>query len=305
MIKSGAFLLKKHNVLLCITFFIIILCLAGCKSAPAGHSVDPLSLLDENKSFYFSIPKEADSDLFFNTIKNSVAGISDKDAKKLCGYLKHIYAGVDFYKRGKSVQASISSTIPRKYVPSILSKKNGWLSQVYTVSLTQNNYNEYFQNNINLSFPSDNIICLSDNKKSVDSMLESYDKIFTFPIDEPITDEFKIQDEVSFWLKGADNEIRFYSYKPQVLLTQFIGINLDLKLKTIKGAIIEEEDNSPFYTMSLIFDFQSPKYCKAGKALVLMTFGLNNSEAKMISDTSFEISGMTLNKQKLQKMLIP
>ena len=110
------------------TSILLILLLAGCKSAPAGRTVDPLELIDSESSFYIAVPRAADNILIERIITGFYEQTSEADAKMIADHVNKVYCGLNRSKHGTEVQASIDGSIPQKYIPKVLSAKNGWVT---------------------------------------------------------------------------------------------------------------------------------------------------------------------------------
>lgn len=305
--------MKKLKIFLSLLSFISIIILAGCKSTPAGTTVNPLSIIDEGHSFYIAIPKTADPELLNNVIKNNINGLSEKNISQLAGYLNKVYAGIDFTRNGTSIQAAIESTFPRKYASNVLTKKNGWEKNQLKIDCgfsqcTVDKYDVYNQEPINLAFPADHIICLADSKESIKSLIQNYDynAFYESTADhssENYNSYYQMPDDIYNWIKYSDNAIKFYTTSPKIIVSQIIGTNIDLSLETIKGTITQSTDSNNLYSMDCVFKFLSPKSMKAGKAILTIGFQLDKSDIEVISDREFEIKGIQIKKDRIYKLL--
>ena len=114
------------------TSLLLVLLLAGCKSAPAGRPVDALELIDDQSSFYIAVPREADNVLIERIISGFYKDASQEDAKMIADRVTKVYCGLNRSRHGTEVQASVEGNIPKKYLPKLLSAKNGWVSSDYT-----------------------------------------------------------------------------------------------------------------------------------------------------------------------------
>ena len=168
--------MKKHNLRkLChaelvsasILFFLL---LAGCKSAPAGRPVDALELIDDQSSFYIAVPRAADNVLIERIITGFYQYASEADSKMIADRVNKVYCGLNRSKQGTDVQASIDGNIPKKYLPKVLSEKNGWVTSDYTPKNSAASYKLY-SGAVEMAFPSDKIACVGRN---LEGMIDKY-----------------------------------------------------------------------------------------------------------------------------------
>ena len=113
----------------------------------------------------------------------------------------------------------------------------------------------------------------------------------------------ELEPELTSYLKGAENEIRFYANKPQSFLTILTGAQLDLKLIDVKGAFRTDPKHPKQYFLDLDFQFKNGTFLKAGKSLLILAFGLTNSQEEIIGDSELIIRGIRLDKEQLYKLL--
>ena len=207
------------------TNILLILLLAGCKSAPAGRPVDPLELIDAESSFYIAVPRAADNVLIERIITGFYDHASEADAKMIADHVNKVYCGLNRSKHGTEVQASIDGNIPQKYIPKVLSAKNGWVTSDYSPAESLNKYKIY-SGPVEMTFPSGKIACVGRN---LEGMLDKYDSLSTLPAEDTTVLYSDLDEELTSYLKGAETEIRFYANKPQSFLTILTGAQLDLK----------------------------------------------------------------------------
>ena len=313
MIRSGVLRLKKHNrairhavlehrhaefisasIILFLGFF-----LAGCKSAPAGRPVDALELIDDQSSFYIAVPKAADNVLIERIFTGFYPDASEEDAKMVSDRVNKVYCGLNRSKHGTEIQASIEGNIPQKYLPKILSEKNGWVSSVYVPKNSVKPYKIY-SGTVEMSFPSDKIACVGRN---LEGMLDKYDSLSMLPAEDTTELYSDLEQELTSYLKGAETEIRFYANKPQSFLTILTGAQLDLKLIDVKGSFRTDPKHENQYLLNLDFRFKNGKFLKAGRTLLVLAFGLTNSQEEIIGDSELLINDIRIDKQQLYKLL--
>ena len=278
---------------------LFLLLLAGCKSAPAGRTVDPLELIDEESSFYIAVPRAADNVLIERIVKGFYEKASDSDAKLVADHVNKIYCGLNRSKNNMDIQAAIDGNIPRKLLPKVLNNKNGWQTSDYIPEGSAAAYKVY-SNNIDMSFPSEKIACIGRNTKG---MLTRYDTLSKLPPDDPVALYSDLEEELTSYLKGAEDEIRFFANKPQSFLTILTGASLDLKLIDVRGSFKTDPKHQNQYLLTLDFRFRNGTFLKAGKTLLILAFGLTNSQEEIIGENELIIHDIRIDKQQLYKLL--
>lgn len=308
MTKNGVYVLKKHNRINSYFLFfqlaVILFLAAGCKSVPAAREVNAIELLDDKSTFYIALPSSADTKVIERIIKNNVPGISDSNVKLICEKINKVYCGINRSKNQMEFQSVLEGNIPVNMMSKVLSKKNGWTSKSVKSGDNQLEYKLYNISNdkinLDMAFPSNKIACIGRN---VQDMIVRYDTLVNLPVENNQLD-ILIDEELTEYLTGSDNEIRFFANKPQSFLTILTGVKLDLKLKSVKGAFIQDVDHENQYILNLHFDFLNEKFLKAGKTLLMLAFGLTNSQSIVIGTDILEINGIKLDKEQLYKLLV-
>ena len=290
--------MKKLKILFS-SVLLSALMLAACKSAPAGRPVDALELIDDQSTFYIAVPKAADNVLIERIITGFYDGASDSDAKMIADRVNKIYCGLNRSKHGTEIQASVEGNVPKKYLPKILSEKNGWVVSDYSPAQSNSNY-KLFSGPVEMSFPSEKIACIGRN---LEGMLDKYDSLSTLPAEDTTALYSDLDEELTAYLKGAEDEIRFYANKPQSFLTILTGAQLDLKLIDVKGSFKTDPKHENQYLLDFDFNFKNGTFLKAGKTLLVLAFGLTNSQEEIIGDNKLIIKGIRINKQQLYKLL--
>lgn len=308
MTKNGVYVLKKHNRINSYFLFfqlaVIFFLAASCKSVPVAREVNAIELLDDKSAFYITLPSSADTKLIERIIKNNVPGISDSNVKLICEKINKVYCGINRSKNQMEFQSVLEGNIPVNMMSKVLSKKNGWTSKSVKSGENQLEYKLYNISNdkinLDMAFPSNKIACIGRN---VQDMIVRYDTLVNLPVENNQLDTL-IDEELTEYLTGSDNEIRFFANKPQSFLTILTGVKLDLKLKSVKGAFIQDVDHENQYILNLHFDFLNEKFLKAGKTLLTLAFGLTNSQSIVIGTDILEINGIKLDKEQLYKLLV-
>ena len=321
MIRSGVLRLKKHNlrsrnefgmtgryswltlrrrpaelVSASILFFLLF---AGCKSAPAGRPVDALELIDSQSAFYISVPKAADNTLIERIVAGFYEGVSEADAKMIAERINKIYCGLNRSKHSTEVQASIDGNIPSKFIPKLLNEKKGWVVSDYSPADSAAVYKIY-SGPVEMTFPSDKIACVGRN---LEGMLNKYDSLTNLPADDATELYSELDPELTSYLKGAETDIRFFANKPQSFLTILTGAQLDLKLIDVKGCFKTDPKHENQYLLDLDFHFKNGTFLKAGRTLLILAFGLTNSQEEINGDSELLIHDIRIDKQQLYKLL--
>ena len=290
---------RRHAELVSASILFFLLLLAGCKSAPAGRPVDPLELIDSESSFYIAVPRAADNVLIERIITGFYEQASDADAKMIADHVNKVYCGLNRSKHGTEVQASIDGNIPQKYIPKVLSAKNGWVTSDYSPTESLNKYKIY-SGPVEMTFPSGKIACVGRN---LEGMLDKYDSLSALPAEDTTVLYSDLDEALTSYLKGAETEIRFYANKPQSFLTILTGAQLDLKLIDVKGCFTTDPKHPNQYFLDLDFRFKNGMFLKAGKTLLTLAFGLTNSQEEIIGDSELIINDIRIDKQQLYKLL--
>ena len=289
---------KRHAEFVSASVLLVLL-LAACKSAPAGRPVDALELIDSKSSFYIAVPRAADNVLIERIITGFYSDATEADAKMIAERVNKVYCGLNRAKNETEIQATIDGSVPVKYLPKVLSGKNGWVVSEYTPDGSATNY-KIFSNQIELSFPSDKLGLAG---RDIEGMLKKYDSLSKLPAEDTTELYSELEPELTSYLKGAENEIRFYANKPQSFLTILTGAQLDLKLIDVKGAFRTDPKHPKQYFLDLDFQFKNGTFLKAGKSLLILAFGLTNSQEEIIGDSELIIHGIRLDKEQLYKLL--
>ena len=280
---------------------VIILVITACKSVPSGTIVKAPELLENNKNFYISIPTNVDPQLVEYLIKSNVEGISDSDVKELTGRINRAYAGLNADNKNSRLQLAIDSNIPVKYIPKLLTKKNGWTVTQFTGPASSEKYGLFMQNNITLAFPSDKLALLGEN---VEGMLTRYDEIHSIPADDSVGKNYALLDNQTYeHITESSSEIRFITNKPETFLLMLTGQKLTLQLDTVRGSFICDPDNENQYILDFIFEFKNKTVAKAGKVMLGFVFGLADGEDNDLKENEVKITGIKIKKQQLYDIL--
>lgn len=282
-----------------IAFFLLLF--SACKTLPSGTIVKAPELLDNNKNFYISIPTNVDPELVKYLIKSNIEGIGDSDVNDIVSRIDRAYAGLNADNKDAKLQLAIDSNLPVKYIPKILTKKNGWTVKEYTGPVSAAKYGLFSQKDITLAFPSDKLALLGDN---VSGMLYKYDEIHSIPADDSIGQNYSSLDSLTYdHITESSSEIRFITNKPETFLLMLTGQKLTLQLNTVRGSFVCDPKNDNQYLLDFIFDFRNATVAKAGKVMLGFVFGLADGEDKTLKATEVKITGIKIKKQQLYDLL--
>ena len=296
--KNGVSRLKKLKITFAAAIASVLF-FTDCKSAPAGRPVDALELIDNQSSFYIAVPKAADNVLIERIISGFYEGASETDAKLIADRVSKVYCGVNRSKYDTEIQASVEGNIPRSLLPKVLNARNGWIVSDYTPSSSASNYKLY-TGPVEMAFPSEKIACVGRN---LEGMLDKYDALSALPADDTTELYSDLSPELTSYLKGAENDIRFFANKPQSFLTILTGANLDLRLIDVKGSFTTDPKHQSQYLLDLDFRFKNGTFLKAGRTLLILAFGLTNSQEEIIGDSELIIKGIRIDKKQLYQLL--
>lgn len=312
--RNGVFLLKKHNfsglqvLKACglVVLVLFIVCVSGCKSVPEASFVNPLDVMDGKSSFYLRIPASVDSVLLEQILKGKFKGISDSDASKIIDHIDTVYIGLNRSRKGVDYQISLSCNFPQIYVKSAFTKKNGWESDLLTLTAPDGKprkYTVYQGAGTLVSFPSESLACFGRN---VPAMVEKYHNLSLSSDNIPAEDP--VSGDVYSWLSYdngiPDDEIHFFADKPQSFLTMLTGAQLNYQLAYVRGRMYNDSKNDKQYIMQLEFEFKDKRMVQAAKGALSLAFGLTDSELTRDSDTHITVSNIKISKAQLYKILV-
>ena len=280
---------------------------------PTGRKVEALSLLDNNSNLYFSSPNNVDNELLEKILKDRVSGIAEKEIERIISRVNTVYAGIDISRKifsTDAVQIAIDGNIPRKMVPKFLNKKNGWeiiscssdpakKHPIYTKQIIQGS-DEY----INVAFPSNNIACAGRDIEFMLSRYDDFSSIDFLPEVQEDNNSIMLKNEYFYnYLLESNDEIRFFTNNPNNFLAYLIGVNVDLRIVTIAGAIVKDDEDNEKYKMKLMFKFSSNKFLKAGRAILKLAFGFSNKDVEDGDDSELIIQNVQISKEQIYKLL--
>ncbi len=282
-----------------ILFFLISL--FSCKSLPNLTVVKAPDLLNNKKNFYISIPSAADPELIKFIIKSNIENISDSDVDEIVSRIDRAYAGLNADNKNPRLQLAIDSNIPVKYIPKILTKKNGWEVKEFTGPTSGSKYGIFSQNEIVMAFPSDKLTLLGED---VEGMVTQYDEVHSILAEDSVGMTFENIDKLTYsWITESSSEIRFITNKPETFLLMLTGQKLTLQLNTVRGSFVCDPKNDNQYILDFIFEFKNEKAAKAGKVMLSFAFGLADGDDNSLKTTEVKIDGIKLSKKQLYDIL--
>ena len=302
MKRNGVLKLKKLNKIL--SLIILTASLTACKTITGKTytKVDPLSLLDDASSFYIAVPSNVDPELSFNVMKSNLKNASDSDIRTITKKVKKVYIGMNRERKNTVIQGAIEADVPMLYIPKIFSKKQGWTTSYHLPAGSINDYQIFTQNNFTLSFPDSEVVCLG---RDIEGMLDEYDRIHNIPAEESVGQVYtRVIPDLYTWLKQAENEIRFYTNKPNAYLSYLLGTNLDMKLIDVSGSFKGDPDCDDQYLLNFAFAFKNNTAMRAGKALIMIAFGLASADCETPTDTTLIVRNIHIKKSALYKLLV-
>lgn len=297
---------KRFLVLINIVFLFI---LNGCNTLDVEPlDVNPLTLLDNNSSIYIAIPNGVDPQLLTYMLRNTVEGLSESDMQTVSQRIKTIYTGINRTKKGVDYQIAISTNIPSLAFVKSVKKTKGWTKDTISFENIKNqdtviptekrSYDVYNVNNINLSMPDSNILCMG---RDIPNMLECY-HAFAHGINYSKV----LEKDIFNWLSNANEEqkIKFYAKKPQQFLSVLIGTDIPIRLVQMQGQLYPDKTCDTQYIVDIDMTFQNERSLKQGKALIAIALGLTDSEYELLSDTRLLIKGIKIDKSQVYKVLV-
>ena len=297
--------MKKHDVFkyaAAAAVAVLTILTAGCKSAPAAAPeihVNPLDLLDNDSTFYMSIPAATDYELVSHVLMSQVNGLSESDAGQIAHHVDTIYAGLIRNRDGTQIQAACSCSVPKIAVSKMMSKKNGWTETRLAFPKDGQKEIPYTfytsKDGMKIAFPSTETACVG---RGVENMLAQYNGIVTGSLPESPLDK-----DLYSWLGEKSEQIRFYANTPQSFLTILTGANLNFKLFYARGFMVTDPKDTEEYLLTLEFDFREIKMIPAAEGMLSLAFGLTDSQMVEVSPSHLMVSGIKIDKKQLYKLL--
>lgn len=292
----------KLNYLFLSIFFSFVITVLGCKSTPViTEEVNPLDLLDNGSSFYLKINAQEEQPLITNFICSNFGNISKNEAELASSKIDKLYLGLNKVRNNTQIQLSASCDVPSFAVNKVFNKKNNWIKEDVIVSdqekKTNTSYSVYNNNNFLVSFPSKSHFIAGRN---IFSMIE----VFHLKQNKEVISESALLNPLVYeWLSLDDASLKFFATRPQSFLTALVGTNLNYKLVYARGKMNSDINNSNQYLMDLEFEFKETKVVPAAKSILMLAFGLTNSEVFLESPTHLKITNIRIAKKELYRIL--
>lgn len=299
--------MKKISLLLFLSLFIV-----ACKTTPPSqnilpdllNNVDPLSLIDNNSSFYIRILKNVDNELVSRVINSCVKGINKKNAELIANRIDVVYIGLNKKRNKTDYQVSASCNFPKFAVDRAISEKNNW--EKMQVSFNDKNDNEieytvFNNNDIFLSFPHDKIACAG---RDVVQMIKNY-HCEAYSIENKSDDI--LNEQAYNWLhyddSMPDNQIRYYAFRPQSFLTMLTGATLNFNLFYVCGYIEVDKKRDDQFIIQFEFDFKDSKFVPVARGSLSLAFGLTGPDITLETPTHLIVKNIRIAKKQLYDLL--
>lgn len=277
---------------------------SSCKTQSLEVSkVDPLELLDDESSFFITIPYSADPGLMAELLENNVEDLTPEKAEAVAKRVEVVYAGLIRTKTSIDFQLASSVDIPSVAENKIFTKKNGWtqtrldLQQAQEIPAT---YSIYTNGSLSAAIPSSNIAVLGRNVPGMVEMYHAKANKTGFTNSKELLPAVK-----EFLSYSPDDEpcLKFFASKPQSFLTILTGANLTLRLIYVRGRMRPDPDSKKQYLMDLEFEFKDSRTVPAARGALSVAFGLTDSDVVLETPWHLSISNIKIAKTQLYKLL--
>lgn len=233
---------KKLNYLLFLPLFIFTI-LTSCKTVKPGFA-DPFGIIGEDAELYLYLPLEGNRD-FVNEILGSMT--EEKSIKTALAKTKTIYAGFFASKQSPELRVCTRGSYPYTLTDVIFRKQDGWEKHT-----SPNKYNYYEGGYIDVSIPAVQLACLSlgpSSRQNMDDFLAKLDS----PSSPVFSPKFKLMLE-----NTTMNSIGLYATKPNFLLAQMMGVNLELPIKALEIYFNKDSKNPENYKYAFNLETENP-----------------------------------------------
>ncbi len=289
-------MLQKFNLkkIFCVLAIASAVFIESCKSVPDNPEVDPLALLDTDAAMYIYIPA-AQNAPFLTSAFSKAANISESDAEKLVSRTKVLAcaAGIS----GNRTELSALGNYPVKYLKYAVNENNGWSEQSMLFAERAYALYQNERKNIQLSLPSSKNAVLSP---SVLNMLNKYD-FNAFAASSPAAGSIPAGFDEAVYAQltgGTKGEINFYSEKPALFISSFLGKNVDIGITKISGYLLPSK-NGKEYGVTVKLELADPRTIKAAsvllkKAMFPVAAKIMQSSSNSLTVTDITVSWNTL-----------
>lgn len=270
---------------------LLLLLFISCKTIPTAKRIEPIDLLTSDNNVLFSLSATQNQEVVNKLLLNSAQGISETDVSKLTKKLKTIYCGLNL--NTNKIQIIAYTNISNKYLPSILTEKNGWITEDLQFEDSPFIYKVYKNNQIELTTYDNNVICAGNDVKN---MLYNYDlKFLTFNFDDRNLDS-----DIYEWIEKPGDTIKFYTNNSKSFLSMITNNLLDLDLMDhMKGELVASSEDKDFFQMKLIISFKNEKFRKAGKSIISIALKPLNVDIELSGDSDLIVKNLKINKEQI------
>lgn len=268
---------KHFNFLILVLLFIF--CLVSCQTTNniEGQDINPATMLNKDCDVYLMLPVKDQEDFLLNLLEN-YANISQKDASDLIKRFDTIYIG--YYINTNNIQMIIKGKFPKPLVKVAFAKNKNYKKLNYKEQgISINIYNNE-KNNMLISFPTSDLLCVASNKDIMSSLY---------------LNAFLQQDFTLSWLEAQTSNIRFVIANPLNVFSGAMGQSVQMGVESLYG---ELESVQKDYSLS-IYIYTSKIFVKPMLGLLRLTLIGQGVNIKQIDDTTIKISEILITKQQI------
>ena len=296
---------KNATYFLVLSFFILTATnFFSCRSTPTEEElpeINPLSLLDDQSSVYVSIPVQKHITFVADILVAQMNSLSQDDAKKIAGQITMMYGGISTVKDRKRIQLAAEGSFPNIAIKTVFKEKNGWTKFDYEAPSTEqclalnypNSFSYYTRTDtdLQLSFPSTNIICVSRNVP-------------------PLLDQYALRPDCVMnpqnkWISQQTDDVLFYITKPGQYLRGLIGQPIEIGCDSVQGKIvyIPSKKDATIYTgiYELSFDVTviNTKAQKVLYKLLTLSLGMTDAVITIKDEKTISVTQMTISEKEI------
>lgn len=266
--------------------------LSSCASVPDNPPVDPLALLDADAPMYIYIPVAQNVDFVRKCIEK-YASVSEADAARIASRTDVLACAAGL---PGSSQISAGGNYPLKYISYGLNEKSGWSEQ--TAVFASNSYVLYQNDvrNMQISLPCSHNALISS---SVMPMLSRYDFNAYDSKSSAASAPAGFSDELYRQLTGGkEGEINFYSEKPGLFISAFLGKPVELGITKISGFLKQSKSKQNF-GVTITLELEDPRTIKAASALLKRAMFPVTAKITQSSSRTLTVSDITISWDRL------
>lgn len=283
-------------------FIFLQLFFFSCKTTEVKgqlSEVDPLSLLDNDRSVYVSVPVKKHLQITSDILCSEVENLTTENAKKLAERIDILYAGLATVQDRSSVQLAAKGSFPQLALKAFLTQKNGWSKQNYEAKPTEEtlslnypySFDYYLRNEteFQISFPSERILCVAQ-------------KIY------PLLDKYALREEpiasdANSWITQESDDILFYITRPGQYLRNLIGQPISIGCDSISGKVVYVPSEKDGYTGNYLLSFNvSLSEKRAMKSMLLLldlSMRMMDGEVVQVDDSNIMLKNIPVNEKQI------